>query len=570
MQNIAEEIINAIMNDNALQAELAGAANEAAYVAKIVRIGSSLGKDVTPEAVRAYIAANQTEELSDMELEAVVGGKSGSSQSQDPMQPSTDVPYEPPIPDETDKVGDVMSGTDGDDTLTGSKDQDTMYGKHGDDYMDGKQSADHMYGGQGNNTMYGGAGDDYMENQGAEYEKVDVLDEDGNKVTDDFGNTVQKTVSVSGNDFMDGGSGDDQMFGGHGNDTMYGGSGFNRMWGGADNDLMYGGEEWDEMWAGEGDNTLYGGGGNDRMSALEGYISIDGSGYEETSGNNFMDGGEGKDDIKGGAGEDTLHGGEGNDTLEGGGGADLLHGDEGNDTLKGGEGEDTLYGGDGNDLLMGEGHRIIGGTVEGFFQEIPIYGDDPLGYNDTLDGGAGKDTLIGGIGDDLLTGGTGADVFKFFANEGNDTITDFDLSSGDVIHLDGVTSVEDFGVTHVDGNTVISFGTSEITVEGVELTAQEILDSYSLQHTAEWGTDVFSFSADGLDHTIKDFDMSQGDSIHLDGFSSDLPESALSVWHRDGDTHISYRPGTADDAVSITVKGVQLTRGEVLDMQQQD
>ncbi|WP_439820412.1 LapA family giant adhesin [Pseudomonas sp. HLG18] len=52
-------------------------------------------------------------------------------------------------------------------------------------------------------------------------------------------------------------------------------------------------------------------------------------------------------------GNDTLLGGAGNDILFGGGGNDVLDGGKGNDILLGGTGNDTLIGGPGNDILIG-------------------------------------------------------------------------------------------------------------------------------------------------------------------------------------------------------------------------
>ncbi|MEZ6930839.1 VCBS domain-containing protein [Aeromonas sp. S16(2024)] len=68
----------------------------------------------------------------------------------------------------------------------------------------------------------------------------------------------------------------------------------------------------------------------------------------------------------------------GHDKLYGGLGDDILFGQGGNDELFGEAGNDTLYGGTGNDTLVG---------------------------------GLGNDTLIGGLGNDVLEGGEGADTF---------------------------------------------------------------------------------------------------------------------------------------------------------------
>ncbi|WP_085902399.1 DUF5801 repeats-in-toxin domain-containing protein [Kiloniella majae] len=82
-----------------------------------------------------------------------------------------------------------------------------------------------------------------------------------------------------------------------------------------------------------------------------------------------------------------------------------------------------------------------------------------------IDGGEGDDIIIGGIyedrmsggaGDDTLTGGDAADVFVFKADSvgGNDTITDFDASEGDVIDLSALLS--GFTVGNNNASTAIA------------------------------------------------------------------------------------------------------------------
>ena len=56
----------------------------------------------------------------------------------------------------------------------------------------------------------------------------------------------------------------------------------------------------------------------------------------------------------------------------------------------------------------------------------------------TTDGGGGNDTLTGGLGADTLTGGAGNDVFRYTAaDQGGDTITDFDVRCRQDRHLQG-------------------------------------------------------------------------------------------------------------------------------------
>ncbi len=60
----------------------------------------------------------------------------------------------------------------------------------------------------------------------------------------------------------------------------------------------------------------------------------------------------GNDTLRGDAGNDILYGQGGTDTLEGGDGNDILYGGTGNDTLQGGKGNDTLVGGSGDDIFL--------------------------------------------------------------------------------------------------------------------------------------------------------------------------------------------------------------------------
>ncbi|MEX5381230.1 GA-like domain-containing protein, partial [Acinetobacter towneri] len=90
---------------------------------------------------------------------------------------------------------------------------------------------------------------------------------------------------------------------------------------------------------GDGDDTIYGSGGDDYLVG--------------GAGDDHIEGGDGKDYLLGGAGDDQLHGGQGDDTLLGGVGNDILNGGAGNDILDGGAGNDILNGGAGNDILTG-------------------------------------------------------------------------------------------------------------------------------------------------------------------------------------------------------------------------
>ena len=86
-------------------------------------------------------------------------------------------------------------------------------------------------------------------------------------------------------------------------------------------------------------------------------------------------------------------------------------------------------------------------------------GNDTLNGGDNADylqGGEGDDLLYGGFGNDTLVGGNGFDTYRFFANEGTDTVLDTD-GSGTLI-LDGITLT---GGELVDGTTNVWKNTAQ-------------------------------------------------------------------------------------------------------------
>lgn len=169
---------------------------------------------------------------------------------------------------------------------------------------------------------------------------------------------------------LEGGDGDDLIYGYGGADSILGNGGADSLVGGLDNDTIVGGGGRDEIWGDDGDDVL--------------------------------DGGDGQDFVLGGDGSDTILGDDDRDILWGESGHDSLRGGSSNDTLDGAGGCDTLSGDAGHDLLIGGG------------------------ASDFLRGGNGDDTLAGGTGADTLSGGAGADAFAFeLPNQGRDQIVDF-------------------------------------------------------------------------------------------------------------------------------------------------
>lgn len=212
--------------------------------------------------------------------------------------------------------------------------------------------------------------------------------------------------ALGGNDLIHAGS---QAAQGDLADVVYGGDG--------DDAIVIDGDA--TVYGGPGDDTIEcarvmtrritcifdGGAGDDRLRAdpRAGGWLLGGDGDDTLIGV-VVDGGPGKDLLRGtrrrdflfgGPGDDTIRGGSDADHIVGGPGEDLLFGDEGWDTIRGGRGADTIDGGAGNDRLSGdEGPDTILGRAGA----------------DKLNAGGGRDILRGGRGADVLRGGAAQDV----------------------------------------------------------------------------------------------------------------------------------------------------------------
>ncbi len=328
---------------------------------------------------------------------------------------------------------DQMFGGVGSDALAGGMDHDRLHGDAGDDGLFGGAEQDVLYGGEGRDLLIGdwvsgvlstpgadyldgGAGDDTLHGQDAD----DILsggdgddelygdDSPNNLLGQAFDNPSPRRV---GDDYLDGGVGNDLLAAGLGDDVLYGQAGHDVLYG--DNSLA--GDL--RVWQGNSDPHLFDGFTvGVAPGARQVFFSPDG-------GADYLDGGDGDDYLQGDGGDDILLGGAGADQLWGDDaqvaavqeGQDWLEGGAGNDQLVGGGGEDALFGGDDDDVLVGD------------YPNNAI-----LGFDDTLDGGAGHDELHGGGGADVLDGGSGND--RLFGQGGHDSLYG---GEGDDIGLGG-------------------------------------------------------------------------------------------------------------------------------------
>ncbi|MBB3145248.1 Ca2+-binding RTX toxin-like protein [Phyllobacterium trifolii] len=176
---------------------------------------------------------------------------------------------------------------------------------------------------------------------------------------------------------------------------------------------------------------------NLRVNGLSGNDFIDGRGFGVAS---RFDGGDGSDQIYGGAGINTINGDNGNDYIDGGGGADRLTGGAGMDTVSyasstattgagitltlsasGGASFSAGNSGAGADVILGGFENVVGtnlnDTITGNAGNNILIG---LGGNNVLKGMGGDDTLIGGAGINILDGGLGND--RIIAGAGSTTM----------------------------------------------------------------------------------------------------------------------------------------------------
>ncbi|HDX0838830.1 TPA: hypothetical protein RNS87_003271 [Stenotrophomonas maltophilia] len=444
---------------------------------------------------------------------------------------------------------DVIDGGSGSDVLIGGHDADLINGGDDDDlilgdvltainpslmYVLGDVSnlaniagADIIDGGAGNDLIYGQGGADILSGGDGNDELW------GDRLNDSLDDPVY-SPGPTGNDELDGGAGQDLLIGNEGNDTLSGGAG---------NDDLFG-DDWftpealhgnDFLDGGEGDDRLQGNGGNDQLYGGEGNDALFGG-----SGNDSLNGGGGIDQLRGDAGDDRLSGGDDDDRLFGDDGNDTLSGDAGYDELSGGTGNDVLNGGDGGDALNGDvGDDVLNGgrgddRLEGGEGNDRLYGDEGWDYlgggsgNDVLDGGAGGDTLQGGEGNDALMGGDGDD--GLIGDDGADILLGgygwdyLDGGTGDDVLRGGAGSDQLMGG---DGNDTLEGGAGNDTLQGGA------------------GLDAYRFEVDAGHDVIDDRDS---DSIIR--LASDIDFDHVAV-KRSGDDLIISMPGNSEWSLTL-------------------
>lgn len=226
------------------------------------------------------------------------------------------------------ELNNILTANDGDDSLNGAGGVDVLYAGDGDDSLAGGTSTggvNQLWGGEGTDTVtYAaqtlvvyvdlGAGAGYLREDG-----VLVLADALDSIENATGGSVNDTlIGDDGTNVLDGGAGQNALYGLDGDDFFAGGT-------------ATGGTN--QLWGGEGTNTV-------DYSEASSAVRVDlgaGAGYE-LRGSAFVlvDQMDSIQNAIGGAGNDRLIGDDGDNRLDGGLGANALYGLDGDDVLVGG------------------------------------------------------------------------------------------------------------------------------------------------------------------------------------------------------------------------------------------
>ena len=187
-----------------------------------------------------------------------------------------------------------------------------------------------------------------------------------------------RAVHTRGDDWLEGGAGNDDLNGGWGDDTLDPGVGNDAVAGGPGSDTLR--LDWSEvalhspadgiaihMTDKNGDAT------DDPAFAVDRVVTLR-QGIDSFVAANQIErfdltGTTGNDDLLGGVLDDLLAGGSGDDTLRGFAGTDSINGGDGSDLIEGGSGADVLAGGLGADEFAGnlldfDGDRLVDFSAE--------------------------------------------------------------------------------------------------------------------------------------------------------------------------------------------------------------
>ncbi len=245
----------------------------------------------------------------------------------------------------------TVEGRDGEDTIHGGASNDEIHGGQFDDLIYGEGGSDRIIGGNGSDTLDGGSGEDWIIGgnemttwgEGTPDNSSDVIygGPDNDRIIGDNGSLVPLFLdsSTGAGDTIDGGGGNDMIYGVAGPDVIHGNSG---------DDTIVGGFGQDELYGDDGVDVIVG--GSVAPDSLDDYADfIDGGGDDDQL---FGDNVE-VIPFTGGMAFSPVYGAGGNDSILGGKGSDEIYGQDGSDRIQGNDGSDLIFAGTGRDVAIG-------------------------------------------------------------------------------------------------------------------------------------------------------------------------------------------------------------------------
>ncbi|RXZ32784.1 hypothetical protein D9O50_15410 [Oxalobacteraceae bacterium CAVE-383] len=321
----------------------------------------------------------------------------------------------------------------------------------------GTTSVDNLVGNAGANTINGGVGADIMTGRtGDDIYVVDNLGDVVNELPGGGYDTVESSVSYSL-------SSDVEVLSltGSGNSNATGNSQNNRLKGNAGNNLLDGGGGADDMLGGAGDDIYIVDTQLDTVTEKlnEGVDSVR-SGVSWTLGANV------ENLSLTGINNINATGNELNNTLIGNSASNVLDGGRGSDIMSGGAGDDIYYvdnsgdqvvenSAEGVDTIVSSVNLVLNGNIENGIlsgSATTLTGNE---LDNNLTGTSSANVLSGGGGADTISGGMGNDTYVWSKGDGNDVLSDHDVTLGniDVLRLSDVAS-NDVRFTH-NGNDLL-------------------------------------------------------------------------------------------------------------------
>ena len=327
---------------------------------------------------------------------------------------------------------DIAIGPSGNGIFVAGAGDDAIYAFYGDDLLDGGEGDDHLYGEIGNDTYIyrRGSGHDVIYDWDSNPDNVDTIWFGGHLAPEDV--TVERV----------------------GRNLVF------RIVDSPDDSLTV------KDYFQYGSAYVSGHTRVERIEFMDGTVWTDSDiildAYTPTDGDDTIYGGQGDDDLSGGAGDDTIYAKPGNDILDGGADNDRIYGDEGDDILDGGSGTDWLYGGAGNDT-----YRFGRGSGEDLIYEL----DSTQGNIDTIELGSGiapEDVKLetAGEGWTLTILDTNEAITSYYWLDGRTPIYGVDaIRFADGTEW-GLDEIQDILVQSTDGNDSIQGFSRGETIEG--------------------------------------------------------------------------------------------------------